>query len=76
MARKWSILVLIISLTTTALNGAIFVSQLATPAKARGAAINPGTLLDDDDFVADLTKLVRKTVHDYCTVGKRDGIDC
>jgi hypothetical protein len=76
MAPKWSVLVLVLSLATTALNAAIFVSQLATPATARGAAISPSTLLDDDDFAAGLTKFVRKTVRDYCTLGKRDGIDC
>jgi hypothetical protein len=33
-------------------------------------------LLDDDDFTDALSKIIRKTVRDYCTVGKRDGIDC
>jgi hypothetical protein len=35
-----------------------------------------GKLLDDDDFTDGLTKIIRMTVRDYCTVGKRDGIDC
>ena len=27
-------------------------------------------------FADGLTRIIRKTVRDYCTVGKRDGIDC
>jgi hypothetical protein len=55
---------------------AVFVGQLSTPASARVAENNASKLLSDDDFVDGLTKLVRKTVRDYCTVGKRGGIDC
>ena len=47
---------------------------LETSANARSAAASK--LLDDDDFTAGLTKLIRKTVRDYCSVGKKDHIDC
>jgi hypothetical protein len=33
-------------------------------------------LLDNEDFTDGLTKIIRKTVRDYCTVGKRSAIDC
>jgi hypothetical protein len=75
MSGKWLILVLALALTTTLLNVAIFVGQISTPATAR-AATNGSKLLDDDDFTDGLTKIIRKTVRDYCTVGKRNGIDC
>lgn len=76
MSRTWLVFALILAVTTTLLNTAIFVAQLSTPAEARTAGTSATKLLDDDDFVDRLTKLVRKTVRDYCTVGKRDGIDC
>lgn len=75
MNGKWLVLVLIFGLATTFLNLAILVGQLATPATAR-AGTNASQLLDDDDFTNGLTKIIRKTVRDYCTVGKRNGIDC
>jgi len=75
MSGKWLVLVLFLAVTTTLLNMAIFVSQISTAAIARGG-INAGKLLDDDDFTDGLTKIIRKTVRDYCTVGKRNGIDC
>jgi hypothetical protein len=75
MKGKWVVLVLIVGLTTTFLNLAILVGQLSTPATAR-AGTNASQLLDDDDFTNGLTKIIRKTVRDYCTVGKRSGIDC
>jgi len=75
MQGKWVVLVLVLGLTTTLVNLAILVGHIATPASAR-AGINASRLLDDDDFTAGLTKIVRKTVRDYCTVGKRNGIDC
>jgi hypothetical protein len=74
MPAKWMIFVCALALVTTLLNAAIFVSQLSTPVSARAAGSSK--LLDDDDFVDGVTKLVRKTVRDYCTVGKRNGIDC
>ncbi len=76
MTGKWLTVALAVSLATTLLNAVIFVGQLSTPASARSAATSASQMLDDDDFVAGLTKLVRKTVRDYCTVGKKDGIDC
>jgi len=76
MSRKWGIAALAIALMTTLLNAAVFVGQLSTPVSARAAETSAGKLLSDDDFVSGLTKLVRKTVRDYCTVGKRNGIDC
>ena len=75
MSGKWLVLVLFLAVTTTLLNMAIFVSQISTAAIARGG-VNAGNLLDDDDFTDGLTKIIRKTVRDYCTVGKRNGIDC
>jgi hypothetical protein len=49
--------------------------SFSTPATARGGA-GASRLLDDDDFTDGLTRIIRKTVRDYCTVGKRNGIDC
>jgi len=76
MSGKWLTAALVVSLMTTLLNAAIFVGQLSTQASARTAAPSASQMLDDDDFVAGLTKLVRKTVRNYCTVGKKDAIDC
>jgi hypothetical protein len=75
MSGKWSVVVLLLGLATTILNLAILAGQITAPAAARGASI-ASKLLDDDDFTDALTKIIRKTVRDYCTVGKRDGIDC
>lgn len=75
MSGKWVVLILVLGLTTTLLNLAIFVGHFSTPATAR-AATNVSKLLDDEDFTDRLTKIVRKTVRDYCTVGKRNTIDC
>jgi hypothetical protein len=75
MQGKWVVVVLVLGVTTTLVNLAIFLGHIATPANAR-AAINASRLLDDDDFTGGLTKIIRKTVRDYCTVGKRNGIDC
>ena len=75
MQGKWVVLALVLGLTTTLANLAILVGHIATPASAR-AGTNASRLLDDDDFTDGLTKIIRKTVRDYCTVGKRNGIDC
>lgn len=75
MSGKWAVLVLTIGLATTLLNLAFLAAQISAPAAARGAS-NASRLLDDDDFTDGLTKIIRKTVRDYCTVGKRNGIDC
>ena len=75
MSGKWSVLVLAVGLAMTLLNLAILAGQTSTPAIARGPS-NASKLLDDDDFTEGLTRIIRKTVRDYCTVGKRDGIDC
>jgi hypothetical protein len=75
MSAKWAILVLAIGLAMTLVNLAILAGQISTPASARGPS-NASKLLDDDDFTDGLTKIIRRTVRDYCTVGKRDGIDC
>jgi hypothetical protein len=74
MSGKWSVLVVILALTTTLVNLAILAGQISTPAAARAAGASK--LLEDDDFTQGLTRIIRKTVRDYCTVGKRDGIDC
>jgi hypothetical protein len=76
MPAKWMVFVCALALITTLLNAAIFVGQLSNPVSARAAGSNASKLLDDDDFVDGVSKLVRKTVRDYCTVGKRNGIDC
>jgi hypothetical protein len=75
MSGKWAVLVLAIGLGMTLLNLAILAGQISTRAAARGAS-NASKLLDDDDFTDGLTRLIRKTVREYCTVGKRNGIDC
>lgn len=75
MSGKWAVLILVLGLATTLLNLAILAGQISTPATAR-AATTVSRLLDDDDFTDRLTKIIRKTVRDYCTVGKRNGIDC
>jgi hypothetical protein len=59
---------------TTLLNLAILSGQISTPAAARSGSASK--LPEDDDFNDGLTKIIRKTVRDYCTVGKRNGIDC
>jgi hypothetical protein len=71
MSGKWIVVALV---TTTLMNAAIFAGQVSTSANARSAAASK--LLDDDDFTAGLTKLIRKTVRDYCSVGKKEHIDC
>jgi hypothetical protein len=75
MSGKWAVFILVLGLATTLLNLAILAGQISTPATARGAS-TASRLLDDDDFTDGLTKIIRKTVRDYCTVGKRNGIDC
>lgn len=75
MHGKWVMPVLVLGLVTTLLNLAILVAQISAPAAARGGG-SASQLLDNDDFTDGLTKLIRKTVRDYCTVGKRNGIDC
>ena len=67
MSGKWIVVALVIA---TLMNAAIFVGQVSTSANARSAAASK--LLDDDDFTAGLTKLIRKTVRDYCSVGKKE----
>jgi hypothetical protein len=74
MSRKCSALVLILALTTTLVNLTILAGQISTPTAAREAGASK--LLDDEAFTQGLTRIIRKTVRDYCTVGKRDGIDC
>ncbi|HEY3893054.1 MAG TPA: hypothetical protein VGM00_13910 [Bradyrhizobium sp.] len=73
MPKQWMALVMILGLATTLLNLAILAGQIATPANARAGA---GKLLNNEDFTDGLTKIIRKTVRDYCTVGKRSSIDC
>ena len=73
MPKQWMALIVILGLATTLLNLAILAGQLTTPASARAGA---GGLLDDEAFSDRLTKIIRKTVRDYCTVGKRSSIDC
>jgi hypothetical protein len=73
MSGKLIIAALVIA---TLMNAAIFVGQFSTSANARAAGTVASRLLDDDDFTAGLTKLIRKTVRDYCSVGKKDQIDC
>ena len=75
MSGKLAMVVLVVALATTLLNLAILAGQVSTQAAARGGA-GASKLLDDDDFTDGLTKIIRKTVRDYCTVGKRNGIDC
>jgi hypothetical protein len=72
MPKHWTTLLVILSLATTLLNLVFLAGQLTTPASARGV----GKLLNDEDFTDGLTKIIRKTVRDYCTVGKRSSIDC
>jgi hypothetical protein len=76
MSGKWIVVALVVIMITTLTNAAIFVGQFSTSANARAAGTVASKLLDDDDFAASLTKLIRKTVRDYCSVGKKDHIDC
>jgi hypothetical protein len=73
MPKQWLALIVVFCLATTLLNLAMLAGQLTRPASARGGA---GRLLDDEAFSDRLTKIIRKTVRDYCTVGKRSSIDC
>ena len=73
MPKQWMALLMILGLATTLLNLAILAGQVATPASARASTAK---LLNDEDFTDGLTKIIRKTVRDYCTVGKRSSIDC
>jgi hypothetical protein len=75
MSGRWVIPILVVGLTTTLINLAILVSQLSTPATAR-AGTSANELLADEDFTDGLTKMIRKTVRAYCTVGKKGSIDC
>ncbi len=75
MQGKWVVLVLGLGLTTTFLNLAIWIAQISTPATAR-AGTSANQLLNKEDFTNGLTKIIRKTVRDCYTVGKRNGIDC
>ena len=75
MSGKWATLGFIFGLATTLLNLAMLTGQISTAASAR-AASSASKLLDDEDFTSGLTRIIRKTVRDYCTVGKRNGIDC
>jgi hypothetical protein len=74
MSRKWVALFLIVSLTTTFLNLIVLMGH-GSPATAR-AASSPNKLLEDEDFQDGLMKIIRKTVRTYCTVGRRESIDC
>jgi hypothetical protein len=74
MSGKWVISLVVLGLMLTLLNLAILVGQMSAPASARTAGASK--LLDDEGFTDGLTRIIRKTVRDYCTVGKRDGIDC
>lgn len=76
MSAKWVIFALVLAVTTTLINTALFIGQLSTPASARVSGTASSKLLEDDDFVDGIAKLVRKTVRSYCTVGKRNVIDC
>jgi hypothetical protein len=73
MPKTWMALLATTALATTLLNLVILAGQITTPASALAGA---GKLLDDEDFTDGLTKIIRKTVRDYCTVGKRSSIDC
>ena len=75
MHGRWAMAALVLGLATTLVNLAILLAQLSTTASARGGT-TASQLLDDDAFTDGLTKIIRKTVRDYCTVGKRNGIDC
>jgi hypothetical protein len=75
MTGKWTNLALVLGLITTLLNLAVLTGQFSSSASAR-TATSASKLLDDDDFTSGLTKIIRKTVRDYCTVGKRNAIDC
>lgn len=76
MSARWGSLAVVVAVVTTLLNAAIFVGQFSKPANARSSETAASKLLSDEDFADGLAKMVRKTVRDYCTVGKRGGIDC
>ncbi len=74
MRSKWQAIIFTLCLITTLLNAVVLIGQLTTPVSARAAGTSK--LLQDDDFLAGLTKIIRKTVRDYCTVGKRQSLEC
>ncbi len=76
MSGKWVILAFALAVMTTLTNAALLIGQFSTPASARVSGASSSKLLEDEEFVDGLTKLVRKTVRNYCTVGTRNGIDC
>jgi hypothetical protein len=73
MSARWITLAFALTLAMTLINGLIFVGQLSSPVNAASAA---SKILDDDDFLSGLTKIIRKTVRDYCSVGKKSALDC
>jgi hypothetical protein len=73
MSARWMKLAFALTLVMTFINGLIFVHQLSSPLNAAPAARK---ILDDDDFLTALTKIIRKTVRDYCSVGKKNELDC
>ena len=73
MSVRWMTLAFALTLVMTVINGLIFVHQLSSPVNAASAARK---ILDDDDFITGLTKIIRKTVRDYCSVGKKNELDC
>ena len=75
MSRRWVALILVVSVTTTFLNLMFLMGHLFAPAAAR-TATGASKLLEDEDFLDGLAKIIRKTVRTYCTVGRREGIDC
>ena len=75
MTGKCTTLVVVVGFITTLLNLAMLSGQISSSAAGRTAS-SASKLLDDDEFTSALTKIIRKTVRDYCTVGKRNAIDC
>ena len=73
MSARWMKLAFALTLVMTLINGLILVQQLSSPVNAASATRK---ILDDDDFLAGLTKIIRKTVRDYCSVGKKNELDC
>jgi hypothetical protein len=60
MPGKWLTLAFVLAVTTTLTNAALFIAQFSTPASARVSGANSSKLLEDEDFVDGLAKLVRR----------------
>jgi hypothetical protein len=80
MSGKWLVFAVVLAVTTTLINTAIFVGQFSSPASARVSGANSSKLLEDEDFVDSLTNptySVGREVRDGSIFGPRNcGNEC